>query len=147
MLFPPLSLMLVRLNEVKFRKERRTHEKNCSHFECRCSHKEIGRPTRTNKTRSPHTRVEMKLMVSFLTCIVNCNTFFFSSITIHNAFEFVYSISSISVTIQNQTHVHMNAFLTMTDTITSQNIDPPPCITLYTVRLESRWALIKGVVC
>ena len=44
-------------------------------------------------------------------------------ITIHNAFVFIDSKSSASVTIQNLTHVHMNIFLTMADPITSQNIE------------------------
>jgi hypothetical protein len=38
-----------------------------------------------------------------------CNLFYFNS--------------SISVTIQNWTYVHMNFLLTMTDTVTSQSID------------------------
>ena len=42
----------------------------------------------------------------------------------------VYSISCMSVTIQNQTHVPMNfVFLRVTDTITFQNIDISPELT------------------
>jgi hypothetical protein len=61
------------------------------------------------KCPSPHTRVALKLTVSFRTCIVHCNIFS-PLITIHNASEFVYSNSCIAVTIQNQTHAHMNVF-------------------------------------
>jgi len=43
--------------------------------------------------------------------------------------------SPVSVTIQNQTHIHMNAFFpTITDTITSHNIGLFPWITLYCFR-------------
>jgi hypothetical protein len=52
-------------------------------------------------------------------------------IYIYNGVRSVYSNSSISANIQNYTHVHMNFFLTMTDTITSQSIDLSSWITLY----------------
>ena len=35
-------------------------------------------------------------------------------------------------TSQNSTHVHINLFSAMTDTITYQSTDHPPLITLYT---------------
>jgi hypothetical protein len=38
----------------------------------------------------------------------------------------------ISETVRNRTHVHTNFFLRMTDTMTSQNIDPSSWDTLYT---------------
>jgi hypothetical protein len=54
--------------------------------------------------------------------------------TIHNAFfVFVDPNSSVSVTIQDQTLIYMNFFLTITDNITSQNIYfslKSPCITV-----------------
>jgi len=46
-------------------------------------------------------------------------SFFF---TIYNAFVFVDSNGSNSVTIRDWTHAHAKCFLTMTDTITSKNI-------------------------
>jgi hypothetical protein len=39
----------------------------------------------------------------------------------------------ISDTVQNRTHVHINFYLRITDTITSQNIDLSPWDMLYVV--------------
>ena len=46
-------------------------------------------------------------------------------------FVFVVAMNSISVTIQNQTHVHTNYFITKTNTFTSQNIYLPSSIILH----------------
>jgi hypothetical protein len=51
--------------------------------------------------------------------------------TIYSAFVFAVSNSSVSQSIQNYTRVRMNLFLTMTDTVISQNIDLSSLITLY----------------
>ena len=94
----------------------------------------------------------------FATFIVNCNIFviwtlitiktkltvsdFSFSVAIHNAFIFVDSNSSNSLTIHNYTHVQMNIFVKMTDRITTQTISPSFWITLYS------WVLLKWyIVC
>jgi hypothetical protein len=75
-LFPAFSTMFMRLDKKwSWRNKGGYTKRNCSHFECCCSHKENGRPTRTNETPSHHTRVALKLTACFRICIVNRNIF------------------------------------------------------------------------
>jgi len=53
-------------------------------------------------------------------------------------FLFVDSNSSLSATIYHQIHVHMNFFLTMTDTNAPQNVDLSFRITLCNLQLSNR---------
>jgi hypothetical protein len=45
----------------------------------------------------------------------------------------------ISETVRNRTHVHINFFLRMADTMTSQNIDLSSWDSLYNVHYDSVW--------
>ena len=84
-------------------------------------------------------RLLKTIYVHLLVCCLNklqnarCNdkdnfSFF---VTIHNSFLLVVSESYVLVTFQNSTHVHMNFFLTRTDTFTSQNTDLSSWITMH----------------
>jgi hypothetical protein len=65
-----------------------------------------------------------------------------------NNFATVHSNSSISETVRNGTHVHINSFFRMTDTIISQNIDPSSwdtCIHMLCVwNISGRASLLES---
>jgi len=102
---------------------------SCSHFGCCCLHKKGENQLRQKNTRSSQTSCKVhwswrwgfsniyyelltnrsfKHEITIKFDLTKSNLSFF--IAVHNVFVFVDSNSSISVTIQNSTHVHTNFF-------------------------------------
>jgi hypothetical protein len=77
---------------------------------------------------APKMQASVRLLYQPLPCKLSCS----SNPTNRNVTELSLEIPTgcISVTNQYQTHVHMNIFLTITDTITTKNIDLSYGITL-----------------
>ena len=108
LLFPSFSLIFVGLDEKWSWRKKGGHMRRIVSIESVAAGiKKLEDQLGRTKCPSPHTRVALKLTVSFRTCTVHCNIFP-PLITTHNASEFVYSNSCIAVTIQ--THAHMNVF-------------------------------------
>jgi len=67
--------------------------------------------------------LNIKFKLKYVKRTVSNLSFF---VVIHKVFVLVDSNNSTSVTIQNETHIQVNFFLTITNTITSQIFPLPP---------------------
>jgi hypothetical protein len=135
-IFRPSSVSLIaRLDQGRCLQKKGGYTRRIArtHSGCCCLHIETWRSIQTNNTRTSYTicKVRWDWLWDFRTCSVKWNKFVIyvnKFITSHNVFVFVDSNSCISAI--RHTYV-WNVFFTMTDVITSQNIDLPSWITLY----------------